>query len=114
MIFSIGLENNIEGRSMAWALGHPGCFAYGKDGPAALDAAPQAVHDYITWIAAHTSPSWLEPGEIETRLDETFEGYTIGESFDLTREGYEVNAWFRHDWKPLSAEEVERGLQVIS
>ena len=33
MQIRVGLENNIEGRSLAWVLDHPGCFAYGKDGP---------------------------------------------------------------------------------
>ena len=31
MIFRIGLENNIEGRSLAWVLGHPGCFSVGRN-----------------------------------------------------------------------------------
>ena len=35
-MFRIGLENNTEGRSQVWVLGHPGCFAYGQDGPAAV------------------------------------------------------------------------------
>ena len=29
MIFQVGIENNNEGRSIAWALEHPGCYAYG-------------------------------------------------------------------------------------
>lgn len=32
MLFHIGLENNVEGRSLAWVLDHPGCFAYGENG----------------------------------------------------------------------------------
>ena len=28
MRFRVGLENNFEGRSLAWGLEHPGCFAY--------------------------------------------------------------------------------------
>ena len=41
----MGVENNIEGRSLAWALEHPGCFAYGPDGEAALEALPAAWHE---------------------------------------------------------------------
>ncbi len=34
MISLIGIGNNNEGfRSIAWALEHPGCFAYGKWSP---------------------------------------------------------------------------------
>ena len=31
MIFRIGIENNDDDRTIAWALEHPGCFAYGQD-----------------------------------------------------------------------------------
>ena len=37
MIFQAGIENNNEGRSIAWALEHPGCFAYGVNADGALD-----------------------------------------------------------------------------
>ncbi len=113
-MFRIGLENNTEGRSQAWVLGHPGCFAYGADGSQALLAVPQAIRDYRAWIAAHTSASWLTDAEVEYRLVETWECYTIDEAYELAQEGYEVNAWFRHDWLPLSAEEIARGLLLLS
>jgi hypothetical protein len=29
MIFRIGIENNNDNRTIAWALDHPGCFAWG-------------------------------------------------------------------------------------
>ncbi len=29
-------------------------------------------------------------------------------------EGYEVNAWFLHDWKPLTKEEIGRGFKMLS
>jgi len=32
----------------------------------------------------------------------------------LAQEGYEVNAWFLHDWKPLLPEEIERGLTMLA
>jgi hypothetical protein len=28
-------------------------------------------------------------------------------------QGYEVNAWFRHDWKPLTSR-YERGLKLLT
>ena len=45
-IIKIGLENNPRGRSQAWALDYPGCFAYGKDGSEALLNVPAAVLAY--------------------------------------------------------------------
>ncbi len=109
----IGLENNAEGRSQAWALKHPGCFAYGADGSSALKAVPQAIQSYRLWIAAHTPESWFT-GEDETyTLLETWECYSVDENYEVVQDGYEVNAWFRHDWKPLSSEDVRRGLLLL-
>jgi hypothetical protein len=113
-LYKIGLENNTEGRSQAWVLGHPGCFAYGANGSQALQAIPQGIRAYHEWIAAHTSASWLTSADVEYRLEETWECYTINDDYELAQEGYEVNAWFRHDWLPLSAEDIERGLLLLS
>jgi hypothetical protein len=116
-MFHIGLENNAEGRSQAWVLGHPGCFAYGVDGSAALQALPIAIQEYRQWIAEHTSKSWLIGDEFESseyRLEDTWECYSIDSDYELVKDGYEVNAWFRHDWIPLSAEDVQHGLLLLS
>jgi hypothetical protein len=113
-MFKIGLENNAEGRSQAWVLGHPGCFAYGTDGSEALYAVPKAIRDYCAWIAAQTSESWLTDRDMDYRLEETWECYSINSDYKLVQEGYEVNAWFRHDWIPLSAEDIRRGLLLLS
>jgi len=116
-MFRIGLENNAEGRSQAWVLGHPGCYAYGADGSAALDAVPQAIRDYQAWIIAHTSQGWLEDykaDQIEYQLEETWDCYTINDEYELAPDGYEVNAWFRHDWKPLTTEDIRLGLLLLA
>ena len=113
MIFRIGLENSVEGRSLAWVLDHPGCFAYGTDGESALAAAPEAIRDYFRWIADHSRVHKLDPGDIDVQMEETWQVYTIDNAFDLAQEGYEVNAWFRHDWKPLNSEEIERGMELL-
>jgi hypothetical protein len=114
MLFRIGMENNVEGRSLAWVLGHPGCFAYGKDSDAALEAAPAAIQDYITWIGSHIDDNWLAPDEIEVHLEESWDVYGINEEYELDQDGYEVNAWFLHDWKPLTRVDFMRGLQLLS
>ena len=74
---------------------------------------PQAIRDYRDWISAHTSDNWLTGTEVEYHLDETWDCYTINDEYELAQEGYEVNAWFRHDWVPLSAEDIERGLLLL-
>jgi DinB superfamily len=113
-MFLIGLENNTEGRSQAWVLGHPGCFSYGSDGAAAFEAVSKAIHDYRGWISEHTSNSWLLESDSEYMLEETWECYSINEEFELVRDGYEVNAWFRHDWIPLNEEDIRCGLLLLS
>jgi hypothetical protein len=113
-MFRIGLENNTEGRSQAWVLGHPGCFSYGVDGAAALEAVPKAIKDYRTWIAKHSSENWLPGSNTEYKLDETWECYSINDDYELVQDGYEVNAWFRHDWTPLNEEDIRRGLLLLS
>ena len=113
-MFKIGLENGTEGRSQAWVLGYPGCYAYGVDGSAALEAVPKAIQEYRAWIDTHTSECWLTGYETEYRLDETWECYSIDSDFELTQDGYEVNAWFRHDWKPLTVEDIQRGLLLLT
>jgi hypothetical protein len=121
MRFEIGIENNVEGRSQAWALGHPGCFAYGPDGDAALVAMKESIMEYAAWIARHREGmDWLNnlnalrPDEVELCLVETWDVYTIDQDFELAQEGYEVDAWFRHDWKPLTSQDLERSLQLLA
>lgn len=116
-MFKVGLENNTEGRSQAWVLGHPGCFAYGTDGSQALLAVPNAIQDYRQWINQHTTESWMageDAGRSEYRLEETWECYSINSNYELVQDGYEVNSWFRHDWIPLSAEDIQHGLLLLS
>jgi hypothetical protein len=117
MIFRIGLENNNEGiRSIAWALEHPGCFAYGADGDSALAALSVALPNYETWIAKHESQPWLSIDTIELHVEDTWADYNITETFERDEKSdyYMVDAWFQHDWKPLTAADIERGLKLLA
>jgi hypothetical protein len=114
MAFRIGIENGMEGRTLAWALDHPGCFAYGADEHEALHRIPAAFVEYVYWIAGHDTDPWVAPVDQETQVEEAWEVFTIDEEYELAPEGYEVNAWFLHDWKPLTPLEVERGLKLLA
>ncbi len=114
------LDPRAEGRCQTWVLEHPGCFAYAKTVEQALAIAPDALFDYATWIASRNQgESWLETSQIELSLEETWEVYSIDENFDTVAQTvglnslYEVNAWFRHDWKPLTEQDIERGLKLL-
>lgn len=114
MRFRVGLENGMEGRSIAWVLEHPGCFADGETPQKALENLPGAIQDYAAWIASHESAPWVEAGQIEIQVEETWQCYHINDDYERVEQGYEVNAWFQYDWKPLTAEEVERGMKILS
>jgi len=115
MSLLIGLENNLEGRCLAWALEHPGCFAYGAEPSAALTVMRAAFQAYDRWIAAHnTGGSWLVESQNELQVVGTWEVYTIDDNLDLNADGdYEVNAWFMHDWKPLTASELQHAQKLL-
>lgn len=114
MCIKIGVENNYEGRSLAWVLDYPGCFAYGADGSEAILRVPEALLRYKEWIDSHLADSWMnELADFDIHLEESFEVYAINERFELVSDGYEVNAWFRHDWNPLSAEDIRRSRLIL-
>jgi hypothetical protein len=117
MIFRIGIENNNDGRSIAWALEHPGCFAYGENSEEAQKNFPQAAQEYAAWIARH-GESWLEnENEVEVIVEEIFDAYFITPIFERaerSEETYMVESFFVRDWKPLKPHEIERALQLLA
>jgi hypothetical protein len=84
-LIRIGLENGVEGRSLAWGLEHPGLFAYGKTGEEALDNFPTAVQEYKAWIASHDPQYWSDLIDGEFELVETFRCYSLTNSSNLHR-----------------------------
>lgn len=115
MQIRIGLENNIEGRTLAWALDYPGCFAYGMDEAESLIRLPRALLEYEVWIKDHTTDSWVYLQDMDMRVVESFETFYIDENYNRVPEGqgYEINAWFIDDWRPLTEIEIERGLRIF-
>jgi hypothetical protein len=114
MIIRVGLENNYEQRSLAWALDLPGCFCYGVGPSDALGALPKAVLGYKAWLEGHSSESWVtDLADFDIRLVETFEDYTVDEDFEIAEAGYEVNAWFHQDWKPLCKVDIHKGMNLL-
>lgn len=110
-----GLELNIEGRNLAWALDHPGCFSYGNSEQETLSNLSHTFNAYQKWIELKAGDrSWLKDiQDLNIHLEETFSVYAIDENYDVVDQGYDVNAWFKHDWKPLTDEEVARGLLLM-
>ncbi|NMB89930.1 MAG: DinB family protein [Chloroflexi bacterium] len=114
MLIKVGLENGIEGRSLAWAIDFPGCFAYGSDGPEALMSIPRALLAYHAWLDRHTPDSWLKDlGDFDVRLVDVWQVYYLDEQYEPAEQGREINAWFQSDWMPLSRLEVQRGAAML-
>lgn len=111
-----GLELNIEGRNLAWALDHPGCFAYGDDHQEALIRLPQAFVAYQKWVELKAGDqSWLKDVQnLDIHLEETFTVYAINENYEVVDQGYDVNAWFLNDWKPLTEEDIQHALSILA
>jgi len=115
MIFRIGIETNNDDRTIAWALNHPGCFAYGQDSAEALQNFPRAAREYRAWIAGHEDP-WLDE-DVEAVVEETFDSYFITPAFERAERGpdtYMIESFFVHDWKPLVPHEIERALKLLA
>jgi hypothetical protein len=115
MQIKVAIENNMEGRSIAWLLDYPGCFAYGSEEAEALIRVPQALIAFKGWLEGYTNHSWLSDlGDFDIRLVETFRAYKVDDRLQPDEKGdLEINAWFHYDWLPLTAEEMRRGLQVV-
>ncbi len=118
MIFQVGIENNNEGRSIAWALEHPGCFAYGTNANGAVSNLESALSRYAGWIVRHDTRTWLtfSDAEIEIAVNGKWDVYYINDDFDLAAEtdGYNVDSFFPYDWKPLTELEIKRGLALLT
>jgi len=117
MLIRIGVENNFDGRSLAWALDFPGCAAPGTNGPEAVLRLPQRLLFYAHRIAARIDDPWGQVGDFDLRVVETFEGFWVNPAKERVPAGtpdcYEVNAFFEDDRRPLDADEIEHGLAMM-
>jgi hypothetical protein len=109
MLFRVGIENNNDNRSIAWALEHPGCYAYGQDAGEAQANMPQAAREYASWIGGH-GISWADDGLAEVRVEQTFDAYREPLSGG---EGRLIESFFQHDADPLDGMDVERALKLL-
>ena len=114
MRIEIGLENNYENKSIAWALDYPGCFAYGTEDASAIMAFPRAFIGYKERVAALTEENWINYNDIDIHLAESFDCHAVDAEQFPAAAGRNVTAFFKVDWNPLTVEEIDRGLEVMS
>lgn len=115
MQIRVGMENNVEGRSIAWPLDFPGCFAHGDDETDALIRLPGELLNFEIWIKDHTANPWINFEGLDIRVVEHYTTHYINDKYEIMPQGqgYEVNAWFVDDWRPLTEEEVSHALSVF-
>ena len=114
MSLKIGVENGAEGRTIMWVLDHLGCFSYGENSQEALSALPLAVQDYNEWLIKHGLGDQVVSLDQSVQIDETWDVYRIDEDYTVSQDGYEVNAWFQDDWRPLTELEIKLGLALLA
>lgn len=115
MLLRVGIENNNDNRSIAWALEHPGCFAYGREAEEAESNMQQAARDYAIWVQQH-GMSWIRPDGLEINVEETFDAYFIPRDLALARghnKEYLIESFFRYDDEPLTGTDIERALKLL-
>lgn len=107
--YDLSIEELEPGYCVAWVLALPGCYAPGATRVAALDAAPARIAAYFDWLTT------LGPDGLD--LFPAREGYTttiIEEHVPVTiGEDSIVNALFADDRRPLTADEIGRGLVLL-
>ncbi len=117
MLFHVGIENHNEGsRSIAWALEHPGCYAYGKDADAALAAFPAALRAYSNWINQREL-SWLHIQNIDVNVNGVWNNYFVNDKLERVESPENANtveSWFQFDWKSLNDDDIERALKLLA
>lgn len=115
MQIRIGMENNFDNRSLAWALDYPGCFSYGADQAEALIRLPHTLLTYGAWIEVHTEEPWVHFDDFDLRVVDKFKSFSIDEKYQLVPDGQgnEIGAWFLDDWRPLTETEINRGLLIF-
>lgn len=116
MRIRVGIENNNDGRSIAWALEHPGCFAYGRDADEARSNLQQAAQDYAGWVRQH-GMSWMEAPALEVDVEETFDSYFVPRDAARARglqDSYMVESFFHFDEQPLTGTDVQRALKLLA
>ncbi len=114
MILRVGIENNNDDRTIAWALEHPGCFAYGQDSAEAQHNMELAACDYAEWLRER-GMSWLPDGPLEAKVEETFDAYVLHLDPELFPKAkpVQIESFFRHDTEPLTSTDVERALKLL-
>lgn len=100
------LEVFPDGTVLAQVLDLPGCYATGANEAEALNNMRVAVPDYYRWLSMQDADTPTVSGEVEL---------TVRERVEVTMQGlHEVRAFFTPDAVPLSDDDLEWDLALMS
>lgn len=108
-LIRVGLENKVEGRTLAWALDYPGVFTYGNDDAEALMRMPREMLRFENWLNLHTDQPWVQLEGLDMHIDETFEVSSVW--YDGKTHG--VHSFFQSDMVPLTGKDVRKALLIF-
>jgi len=95
-----------HGRTGAWLLDLPGAFTWGEDRDIALARIPSAAHRFAGWLADH-GEQLLAPSSADVEVVEEVPAHRLDS-------GYEVNATFDADERPVTPDEVEATVRRLA
>lgn len=115
MEFRVGIENENDDRSIAWALEHPGCYSYGADAQDALVQFKRDARIYAEWVTVHGG-DWLNAAEAMTFSTEGVftVSYLRAENEVLPGQPRGmIESYFEADRKPLTGEDIRRAVLLL-
>ncbi len=100
-------EGQTEGLPVAaWALDLPGAYAAGQSREEALEALVSEIRDYWAWLRKFGEDAPEQAETLELDVVEIFRAFK-------SAPGYEVNAFFAPDAKPVEEKEIPRLLHLL-
>lgn len=109
IIYHLGVEEIEPDHWIAWVLDLPGCFSSAPTSREAAKRAPGEISAYFAWRLSHNAFQPPFPARFECQVAETHHAYT-----KPTDPNYLVNAFFEHDRRPLTFEEVAEILLLLT
>lgn len=112
-MYSLAVELVEPDHWVAYILDLPGCFSSGKTEEVAIGKSRERIRQYFEWLAAH-GDDVVVPDLIETRVDERYAPPDRQLRETSIGDIYIVNAFFRHDSRPVTKEDLQESTKVLS
>lgn len=109
MLIRVGLEYGVGGRTLAWGLDFPGCFAFGEDDAELMLRFAKALLTFEEWVLLHTDEPWFQLLNPDFRIVEAYHN----KPGSAGGENNQSRAAFEDDLRPLEREEITNALQVF-